>query len=110
MSDQARDGNVASRLKLVTSLAPGGIAIAEPSGRPTRDGNRDYTLTTFKNLDDRKRRMTLEDLLTMRSGTDYHESGSDSPHSQLNRKSRGWTQFILDRPMISEPGFAAAYC
>jgi len=61
------------------------------------------------NLDDRKRRMTLEDLLTMRSGTDYHENGSDSPHWQLNRKSRGWTKFILDRPMISEPGTTFRY-
>lgn len=55
-------------------------------------------------LDERKRRITLEDLLTMRSGTDYHERGDDSPHSQLNRLSRGWTQFVLDRPMVREPG------
>jgi len=61
------------------------------------------------NLDDRKRRMTLEDLLTMRSGTDYHESGPDSPHFQLNRMNREWTKFILDRPMISEPGTSFRY-
>jgi CubicO group peptidase (beta-lactamase class C family) len=60
-------------------------------------------------LDERKRRMTLEDLLTMRSGTDYHERGQDSPHFQLNRKSSGWTKFILDRPMISEPGTTFRY-
>lgn len=53
MVHQVRDGNVASRLKLVTSLAPDAIAIAEPSGPPTMDGNRNYTLTTFQNLDDR---------------------------------------------------------
>jgi CubicO group peptidase (beta-lactamase class C family) len=64
---------------------------------------------SIDNLDDRKRRMALEDLLTMRSGTDYHERGSDSPHHQLNRKSRGWTEFILDRPMISEPGTKFRY-
>lgn len=56
------------------------------------------------NLDERKQRITLEDLLTMRSGSDYHERGSDSPHWQLNRLQRGWTQFILDRPMVREPG------
>jgi CubicO group peptidase (beta-lactamase class C family) len=66
-------------------------------------------MKSIDNLDDRKRQMTLEDLLTMRSGTDYHESGSDSPHHQLNRKSRGWTEFILDRPMISEPGTEFRY-
>ena len=48
--------------------------------------------------------MRLEDLLTMRSGTDYHERGANSPHSQLNRMERGWTRFILDRPMVREPG------
>lgn len=56
------------------------------------------------NLDDRKRAIRLEDLLTMRSGTDYHERGSDSPHFQLNRLSKGWTRFILDRPMVCDPG------
>lgn len=61
------------------------------------------------NLDDHKRDMTLEDLLTMRSGTDYHEEGPDSPHFQLNRMSRGWTEFILDRPMIAEPGTSFRY-
>jgi CubicO group peptidase (beta-lactamase class C family) len=61
------------------------------------------------NLDDRKRRMTLDDLRTMRSGTDYTEGGSDTPHSRLNRMSRGWTEFILDRPMISEPGTKFRY-
>ena len=53
MSNEVRDGNVASRLRVVTSLAPGAIAIAEPNGPPTRDGNRSYALTTFKNLDER---------------------------------------------------------
>lgn len=51
-----------------------------------------------------RQKMTVEDLLTMRSGTDYHERGNDSPHDQLNGKSTGWTEFILNRPMINEPG------
>lgn len=58
----------------------------------------------IKNLDARKRAMTLEDLLTMRSGTDYHERGSGAPHFQLNALSRGWDRFYLDRPMIRDPG------
>ncbi|MCA9137626.1 MAG: AMP-binding protein [Planctomycetales bacterium] len=53
MSSEVRDGNVASRLGIVTALAPGAIAIAEPNGPPLRDGNRSYALTTFKNLDER---------------------------------------------------------
>ncbi len=46
----------------------------------------------------------LEDLLTMRSGTDYHERGPNSPHFQLNRTPTGWDRFYLERPMITEPG------
>lgn len=61
-------------------------------------------LAGIENVDDRKRAMTIEDLLTMRSGTDYHERGPGSPHFQLNELLRGWTEFILSRPMINEPG------
>lgn len=46
----------------------------------------------------------VEDLLTMRTGTDYHERGQDSPHFQLNRTPTGWDRFYLDRPMVTEPG------
>ena len=56
------------------------------------------------NLDERKSSMRLQDLLTMRSGTDYHESGSDSPHFQLNALPTGWDRFYLDRPMLRAPG------
>jgi CubicO group peptidase (beta-lactamase class C family) len=56
------------------------------------------------NLDERKRAMRLQDLLTMRSGTDYHERGPDSPHFQLNALPTGWDRFYLDRPMLREPG------
>ena len=47
------DGNVAGRLSMVASLAPGAIAIAEPDGPPQPDGNRSYALTTFGALDQR---------------------------------------------------------
>ncbi len=61
-------------------------------------------LEGIENVDGRKAAMTLEHLLTMRSGTDYHESGNDSPHSRLNRLSRGWDRFVLNRPMLRAPG------
>jgi len=54
--------------------------------------------------DPRRAAMRLEDLLTMRSGTDYHERGPDSPHLQLNRTPRGWDRFYLERPMVRDPG------
>lgn len=53
MNKKVSDGNVAARLRLVTSLAPGAIAIAEPDGPPTADGSRSYALTTFGNLNER---------------------------------------------------------
>ncbi|MFK8110722.1 MAG: fatty acid CoA ligase family protein [Rubripirellula sp.] len=61
MSDQRKnrpgsnvpDGNIAARLRIVTSLAPGAIAIAEPDGPPQVDGSRSYALTTFGSLDQR---------------------------------------------------------
>ncbi len=58
----------------------------------------------IQNLDGRKRSMKFRDLLTMRSGTDYNEGYSSSPHSQLNRLERGWDRFYLNRPMINKPG------
>jgi CubicO group peptidase (beta-lactamase class C family) len=61
------------------------------------------------NVDKRKRAMTLEDLLTMRSGTDYHERGPGSPHYQLNELSSGWTEFVLNRPMVAAPGTVYQY-
>ncbi len=54
--------------------------------------------------DPRRAAMTLRDLLTMRSGTDYHERGNNSPHDQLNRLRTGWDRFYLARPMEAEPG------
>jgi CubicO group peptidase (beta-lactamase class C family) len=60
-------------------------------------------------IDDRKQAMTLEDLLTMRSGTDYHERGPGSPHYELNALPGGWTEFVLSRPMITDPGTTYQY-
>ncbi len=47
------DGNVAARLRIVTAIAPGAVAIAEPDGPPQADGSRSYSLTTFGSLDER---------------------------------------------------------
>ncbi len=54
--------------------------------------------------DPRRARITIEDILTMRTGTDYHEGHDGSPHNQLNSLAVGWDRFWLDRPMVREPG------
>jgi acyl-CoA synthetase (AMP-forming)/AMP-acid ligase II len=53
MADQSIDGNVAARLRIVTAIAPGAVAIAQPDGPPQADGSRSYSLTTFGSLDER---------------------------------------------------------
>jgi CubicO group peptidase (beta-lactamase class C family) len=66
--------------------------------------------TDLKNVDERKRAMTLEHLLTMQSGTDYHESPyRGSPHEELNNLATGWDRFVLNRKMIRPPGTAFQY-
>lgn len=90
-----------------------GIAIANKD----LEGVEERVLSFFEdlegidNIDERKKRMVIRDLLTMRSGTDYHERGpnSPSPHRELNMLSRGWTEFVLSRPMVSDPGTRFQY-
>jgi CubicO group peptidase (beta-lactamase class C family) len=61
------------------------------------------------NLDARKRAMTLEDLLTMRSGLAWRETGyAYSPGSgnsvMAMLRTVNWTQYVVDRPMAAQPG------
>jgi CubicO group peptidase (beta-lactamase class C family) len=67
----------------------------------------------IENLDERKRRVTLEDLLTMRSGLEWDE-WTYAVGDQLNsvtqlETSDDWIQFVLDHPMAHEPGEAFVY-
>ncbi len=57
--------------------------------------------------DPRRQEVTLEDLLTMRSGINWNEmiSYSDSTNSCiLMEASEDWIQFVLDQPMREMPG------
>jgi CubicO group peptidase (beta-lactamase class C family) len=62
---------------------------------------------TFANLDEQKATMTLEDLLTMRSGLDWQEG--DRVYGAMYR-SRDWVQFVFDKPMAQPPGSRFNYC
>ena len=88
-----------------------GIAIARGEFKGVDEKVLDFfpDLKGIANLDERKAAMRLEDILTMRTGTDYHEDGPDSPHYQLNRLTTGWDKFYLDRPMIAAPGTSFRY-
>ncbi len=54
---------------------------------------------TFANMDERKERLTLVNLLTMRSGLLEISNGE----WHLNFNTSGGVQYILDRPMEAEP-------
>jgi CubicO group peptidase (beta-lactamase class C family) len=92
--------------KSVTSLVTG-IAIARGDFRSV-----DQTLVELlaryapiANLDDRKRAITVRDLLTMRTGFDWNEdSYAGSPLEQLNNLRTDWVRFVIDWPMREQPG------
>jgi CubicO group peptidase (beta-lactamase class C family) len=63
--------------------------------------------------DDRKLDMTIEDLLTMRTGWDWYEFGIDPNDLEavLQRffHSKDWVQFLVDRPQLHQPGTRFEY-
>ena len=67
----------------------------------------------IQRMDDRKRRMTLLNLVTMRAGlywnvVDYPLPDPRNTTIQLE-SSEDWIQFCLDQPMASEPGEVFVY-
>jgi CubicO group peptidase (beta-lactamase class C family) len=83
-----------------------GIAIEQGKFKGTDEKVLDLFpgIKDIKNMGHHKAAMRLNDLLTMRSGTDYHERGPGSPHFQLNDLDKGWDRFYLNRKMITRPG------
>lgn len=55
------------------------------------------------NWDDLKKNITIENLLMMESGLDYPEWTTNNPYRSLIR-SRNWVEFILNKPMVCNPG------
>jgi CubicO group peptidase (beta-lactamase class C family) len=67
-----------------------------------------FDTSKVKNVDDRKRRMTLRNLLTMTAGLDWHDEGfaTGDPQSETSQMegSDDWVQYVIDKPMAAEPG------
>lgn len=65
------------------------------------------------NLDERKRSMTLEDILTMRTGIEWDEDSlpyTDPENSCAGMEgSDDWIQFVVERPMSHQPGQVFTY-
>ena len=64
---------------------------------------------TIVNLDSRKRRVTFEHLLTMSAGWDCGFEAKEARLTEM-RRSNDWMQFMLDLPMMADPGTRWAYC
>ena len=60
-------------------------------------------------MDARKRALSLEHLLTMQAGWDCGFEPNEARLFEM-RRSPDWPQFMLDLPMIAEPGTRWAYC
>jgi len=67
-----------------------------------------FDVTKVKNVDARKQRMTLQHVLTMSTGLDWHEEDVpyDDPRSDssLMEATDDWVQYVIDKPMAEEPG------
>ena len=71
-----------------------------------------FNLAKVKNVDARKQRMTIDTLLTMTAGLDWNEDlPYDDPAnaSSLMEANDDWAHFVIDRPMVAEPGSTFAY-
>jgi CubicO group peptidase (beta-lactamase class C family) len=64
---------------------------------------------TVANVDANKKAVTLEDLLTMRSGFEYVDKPYEVTTMQM-QESPDWIQFTLDLPMVEEPSTHFVYC
>jgi CubicO group peptidase (beta-lactamase class C family) len=65
----------------------------------------------YANPDPRKHRLTLHDLLTMRSGLacDDWDAGSLGNESRVYQ-SEDWVKYVLDLPVVETPGTQGRYC
>jgi CubicO group peptidase (beta-lactamase class C family) len=64
-----------------------------------------------RNLDARKRAITIRHLLDMSSGLDCDDSNPGSPGNEEKMyPARNWVAFVLDLPMSFDPGTRSSYC
>lgn len=71
-----------------------------------------FDVSNVKNVDNRKRRITLRHVLTMTSGLEWNEEVAyDDPKNDADRMEAtdDWVQYVIDKPMVREPGAAFNY-
>lgn len=98
--------------KSITSAALGTVidaGLIDDTGVPVLSLFADYE---FDRSDARRADITLDDLLTMRSGIDWATDGGydAETHSTVAlENSEEWIQYVLDRPMDADPGTVFEY-
>lgn len=100
-----------SATKSITSLLIG-IAIHEGYIRDERQRVLGFfpQYENIRHVDEHKRALTLEDLMTMRTGMDWVEYPYQESHlAQMNSEQNEWPRFVLDMPMKEAPGRNYAY-
>ena len=66
---------------------------------------------SYANPDPRKDRLTIRDLLTMRSGLACNDWDAGSPGNESRvYQSEDWVKCVLDLPMVEPPGTRGSYC
>ncbi|HLY43682.1 MAG TPA: serine hydrolase [Terracidiphilus sp.] len=97
--------------KTVTSIVFG-VAITRGDFKASLDTPvlKYFDVSKVKNVDDRKRRMTVENLLTMTSGMNseelYYPPDSDISENDFVHMEAAddWVQYAIDEPIVEEPG------
>jgi CubicO group peptidase (beta-lactamase class C family) len=70
-----------------------------------------WPVASLANPDPRKARITVGDLLSMRTGLACDDRDPSSPgNEQLIYSKPDWARFTLDLPMVADPGTVARYC
>lgn len=71
-----------------------------------------FDISKVRNIDERKRRMTLKDVLTMTAGLEWNE---DVPYADPRNDASSmeaaddWVQYVIDKPMVTNPGVVFNY-
>jgi CubicO group peptidase (beta-lactamase class C family) len=71
-----------------------------------------FNVEKILNVDGRKKKLTLEDVLTMRTGIEWNESipYTDPRNSCIQmEKSEDWFKFVINLPVTEEPGTVFEY-
>ena len=109
--DKSRPHQLRSATKTYIALLAG---IAVDQGLMSRD---DLVLPFFpeyddlQHIDNRKRSITIDNLLTMQSGFECDDRNSESAGNESKFYfTDDWARFVLDLPMSHDPGTFGSYC